>query len=282
MPETGLVSAVVQMTYQPADAALPHVEVLDFAELRRMNCAVTQRADFLVIAFVRVGTGALTIDFERHTLQAGAVAWIAPGSVHRWDDIAGLDGVLLLVSPESPLTPATRSAVTAARRPGVFIPLRDESRYLAAAVDHLALEVRPDAPGSTPEVHAALLTALLARMPAGPPAGRVDGLVDRFRSAVDAGFRRHRDVRHYARELGYVERTLTRKVVAATGRTAKAVIEERVVLEAKRLLVHHRLSAAECSADLGFSDPSAFSVFFRRVTGLRPGAWLATQPSVSV
>ncbi|MEU8874094.1 SDR family oxidoreductase [Streptomyces javensis] len=51
---------------------------------------------------------------------------------------------------------------------------------------------------------------------------------------------------------------------------------DRIVLEAKRLLAHDRLTAAACANTLGFPDASNFSVFFRKATGMRPGAWQAT------
>ncbi|MZG17605.1 helix-turn-helix domain-containing protein, partial [Streptomyces sp. SID5914] len=97
-----------------------------------------------------------------------------------------------------------------------------------------------------------------------------------FRSSVEAHFRQHHDADYYARALGYAPRTLSRAVQQATGRTAKAYIVERIVLEAKRLLAHDRLTAARCADVLGFSDASNFSVFFRKATGMRPGAWQAT------
>ena len=55
----------------------------------------------------------------------------------------------------------------------------------------------------------------------------------RFRDAVEEDFRIHHDVAHYARRLGYSARTLSRSTQAATGRSAKQLIGERVLLEAK-------------------------------------------------
>ncbi|MEW9519673.1 helix-turn-helix domain-containing protein [Streptomyces tubercidicus] len=73
-------------------------------------------------------------------------------------------------------------------------------------------------------------------------------------------------------------RTLSRAAHAATGRSAKSHINERLLLEAKRLLAHDRLTATRCAERLGFTDASNFSAFFLRETGQRPGAWQATQP----
>jgi AraC-like DNA-binding protein len=94
-----------------------------------------------------------------------------------------------------------------------------------------------------------------------------------FASAVDSHFSTSREVGWYARRLGYSERTLRRATQAATGRTAKQFIDDRVVLEAKRLLVHSHATAAECARHTGFDDAANFSKFFRRRTGLAPGAF---------
>ena len=108
-----------------------------------------------------------------------------------------------------------------------------------------------------------------------PAAGQaVNDTFLRFRYAVEEDFRTHHDVAHYARRLGYSPRTLSRGVRAATGRTAKDYLCERLLLEAKRLLAHDQLSQAQCGQRLGFSDAANFSAFFLRETGLRPGAWL--------
>jgi AraC-like DNA-binding protein len=271
---------VTQMTFQPADPRLIHVEMLDFHDLRRLNRGGTQRCDFLVIAFITSGSGAVAVDFEEHRLETGSVVWVAPGAVHRWIDIDDVHGSIVLCQPSSPLTPATRSVVTAPREDAVFTMSPDERVFVAASIDHLGIEVRPGLPMmASPEVHAALLTALLARIPRDPGQERHEGTFEAFRSCIESDFRRHRDVAHYARRLGYAERTLTRSSLAATGRPAKRVIEERVVLEAKRLLMHHRLTAAACASELGFADPSAFSTFFCRVAGMRPGAWRSVQSS---
>jgi AraC family transcriptional regulator, transcriptional activator of pobA len=82
------------------------------------------------------------------------------------------------------------------------------------------------------------------------------------------------DVAHYARRLGYSARTLSRGVHAAIGRSAEDYLCERLLLEAKRLLAHDKLSQAQCGQRPGFTDAENFSAFSLRETGLRPRAWL--------
>jgi AraC-like DNA-binding protein len=63
-----------------------------------------------------------------------------------------------------------------------------------------------------------------------------------------------------------------------TGRTAKQLIMERVVLEAKRCLAYSDLSIAEVGARVGFADALYFSRVFKRRAELSPSAFRATLP----
>lgn len=82
-----------------------------------------------------------------------------------------------------------------------------------------------------------------------------------------------RSVSDHARRLGYAERTLTRACLAATGRSAKEVIDDRIVLEAQRLLADPDRTVAATATVLGFADPGNFSKFFTRLAGESPTAW---------
>jgi AraC-like DNA-binding protein len=68
-------------------------------------------------------------------------------------------------------------------------------------------------------------------------------------------------------------RTLTRACLAVTGRTAKQVVDDRVALEAQRLLACTELPVAEIGRRLGFGEPTNFGRFFHREAGLSPGAF---------
>jgi AraC-like DNA-binding protein len=99
----------------------------------------------------------------------------------------------------------------------------------------------------------------------------------RFRAAVERDFARWHGVAHYAARLGCSEKSLTRAALQVTDRSAKAVISERLVLEAKRLLAHTLLPVAVIGDQLGFAEATNFVKFFSRETGLTPGAFRAEQ-----
>lgn len=94
-----------------------------------------------------------------------------------------------------------------------------------------------------------------------------------FRDEIDRRFGKWHQVTHYADRLGYSPRTLNRLARAHTGLSAKQLIDERVMLEAKRLLSHADASVADIAEQLGFDDPSNFSAYFRSRAGLTPGAF---------
>jgi AraC-like DNA-binding protein len=77
--------------------------------------------------------------------------------------------------------------------------------------------------------------------------------------------------------MGYSVRTVTRACLAATGRSAKQVIDDRVTLEAMRLLAVTDDPIADIGRRLGFPEPTNFGRFFHREAGTSPGAFRSAQ-----
>jgi AraC-like DNA-binding protein len=92
----------------------------------------------------------------------------------------------------------------------------------------------------------------------------------KFRRAVDAKFAQTRSVEDYAESIGCSAKTLRRACLMACGCLPKAIIEQRLILEAKRLLAHTGLTVEAIAEELGFSEPTNFVKFFRRHGGMRP------------
>jgi AraC-like DNA-binding protein len=91
-----------------------------------------------------------------------------------------------------------------------------------------------------------------------------------FRNEVEQRFAKTRRVEDYERAIGYSAKTLGRAAQAATGLSAKEYIDQRVLLEGRRLLAHTHLSAGEVAQQLGFSELTNFIKFFRRNGGESP------------
>lgn len=279
MVKNGQREVIRRLLYEAGPGPDGGVEVITFSSLRGMPAGrispPVQRADFHVLAIVGSGHGLLTVDFDSYPLEPGTIAWIRPGRVHRWDDIAGVGGTLVLFRPESvphgspgadPLGPVSW------RPPGRPALIRLAADHLRR--EHDAARTRP-LPGGT-AILRALLEVLLLRVSdcaPPPPAGRE--AFTAYAAAVEAHYADSREVAWYARRLGYSPRTLSRATREAVGRSAKQFIDDRAVLEAKRLLAHTGITVAECARRTGFEDPANFSKFFRARAGLTPGAFAA-------
>jgi AraC family transcriptional activator of pobA len=97
-----------------------------------------------------------------------------------------------------------------------------------------------------------------------------DPAVEALRALVEAQFRKERLLSFYADKLAMTPDRLNDHVKRATGVTAGHLIRQRVLTEAKRQLVFTNVPIHEIAYDLSFSDPSHFTRFFRKQTGITP------------
>ncbi|SNR41638.1 AraC family transcriptional regulator [Flavobacterium sp. ov086] len=80
----------------------------------------------------------------------------------------------------------------------------------------------------------------------------------------------------FARQLSVHPNYLNRLVKKETGKTILKIINERIVTEAKILLLHTDWSITEIACTLGFEYTSYFDNVFKRTTGLSPKSFRKT------
>lgn len=266
-------------------------EVMTFAHLRAMApsgyLALPQRPAFHLLILTTAGEGAHTVDFQRYRLAPGRTAWVRPGQVQRFGDHAtagfGDDataGDLVLFEPDF-LIPGTQAAAIADDRLGPVTlshppparPAIDRARRALRQEYANTATGRQAITATQAETLRHLLSILVLRLsrdaPDTPRDDRSD-LYARFRDLVERDFAMAHDVSHYAHALGYSNRTLTRAAQAVAGETPKQAIQDRLALEARRLLAHTDLPIATIAAQLGFRDASNFSTFFAHQTSRTP------------
>jgi AraC-like DNA-binding protein len=94
-------------------------------------------------------------------------------------------------------------------------------------------------------------------------------LFRRFNLMVEQHFRDRHDVSFYAGQLHKSPKTLSNLFALYSGKSPIRVIHDRILMEAKRLLLYTNKSAKEISREIGFDDAAYFSRFFRKQTGQR-------------
>jgi len=91
-----------------------------------------------------------------------------------------------------------------------------------------------------------------------------------FVSYLERHYMEHYQVERYAALVKLSPKRLSEICRTVTGMPAKKLIEERVVLEAKRYIRHSGLSIKQICHRLGFEDPAYFSKFFKKATATTP------------
>ncbi len=105
--------------------------------------------------------------------------------------------------------------------------------------------------------------------------GRGDLQTEAFCALLEENFRQRWTVSDYATEIGLSAPHLTRICRKVLGAAPNALVRQRRVLEAKRLLEYTSLSLSEIAHRSGFSDAAFFSRTFKSHVGMPPNAYRA-------
>jgi AraC family transcriptional activator of pobA len=240
------------------------------SRLHDYRIAPHRHEQFFQVLYLTAGRAEMVLDGDSHVLLPECVAVVPAGVVHGYQfsaDVRGMVVTLMERDLEGLGLP----------RPGAMV-IWHHCAEIAVTLGRLAAEA--DRPGRGHDVamraHLSLLVvALLRAAPeqtnAGAPA-RAGQLVAAFRDQVEQRFRQTRRVADYAGAVGVSHTHLNRLCRQVLGRSALAVIEERIALEARRLLLFSTLSIKQIGAELGYDDPGYFSRFITRMFGMAPAA----------
>ncbi|WP_432044999.1 AraC family transcriptional regulator [Streptomyces asiaticus] len=279
---------VTEVPFRPSVGAPPGAAVLDFpglaarARSHGLDVHAPMRLAFHQLITVRSGTLRCSVDFTEHELTEGGWMWVRPGQIHQFRSALGAaDGVAVLFPPG--YLGAATAAVARLDRPAprspLVVPEGADAEAVRGVLDLLENEYRTVSGPLEAHVEVvrhlvAVLVLRLAHLP-GARSGDTAGSAAfrRFQQAVERDYTRTHRVEDYADRLGYSVRTLTRATRATVGCGAKRFIDDRVLLEAKRLLVHTDLSATAIGERLGFPDATVFTKFFRRRSGETPAGF---------
>lgn len=222
-----------------------------------------------------------TLDGERHALRAPAALMVAPGVVHGFDYEPDSVGTQVTV-PSHTLASLCEHSPVVAQRLGQTLVLDTVSLggHAPECADHfsrVAEEFQSQRIGRAEALRSqvVLLALWFLRQDAattgiGRRQALRDTLVQRYRALVERHFHEHRPLAFYAEALDVTADHLSRVCRAVASTSALALLHERVVLEAKRALVHTQMTVSEVSLHLGFDDAAYFSRFFKSEVGCAP------------
>lgn len=259
--------------------------LVDVAFVREMAAFILHGPHTLAfydIILVTEGRGTFTLDGVRYRGRPGVLFFTTPGQIRTWH-VRDFDGICLFF-PALFLEEFFNDPLFLQRLPYFHAPGDGAATTLSpqraaqlqrrlVAMQRELHRLRPDSVHLLRAQVYELLIAL-ARAYAAVHGGDVERtpnlMVLRYREMIEQWVMSRRQVGTYAQELGISPGYLNTLCQRHAGRSAKALIADRLVLEARRLLLYTNESAARIAATLSFEDPSYFSRFFRAHTGRSP------------
>jgi len=239
--------------------------------------------DFYILVFITQGSGTHTIDFKEYPVTANMVFFMTPGQVHSWQLTPDTEGHILFFTPEFyllgfPLQKLHRYPFyTSALRLPYLSLTATEMAPLLQSINLLQTEyksqelMRDDMLREYLDVLLIQLTRKYTNhYPATQTAATILPQLQTLEALIDAHYKEHQPTTFYADKLHLTPKQLNDNCKRAFGKTPTELIQDRTILEAKRLLVHSSLTIAQVAAELGYFDNAYFFRFFKKHTGNTP------------
>lgn len=244
---------------------------------------------FYEIIWFREGGGTHFVDFQEYPVEKNTMFFLSPGQVHCFDDALKHKGILIkfctdFLKDESAdddlfikynLFRAFDTVPYCTVSEEVAQQLLVVLNYIKREQENYHMVGHNDMLRSLTRIFLIIIqrycellgtVAISDRKPA-------HRLFVMFRKSVEQHFTEYHTVKEYADVLNVSAKTLSNSVLECTGKTPLTLINDRITLEAKRLLRYSNLITKEVADYLGYEDPSYFVKFFKRQTGYLPSTF---------
>jgi AraC family transcriptional regulator, transcriptional activator of pobA len=241
------------------------------------------RHNYYTVIWSYAATGKHVIDFKEYSVEPQHIFFVSPGQVHQVITNPAPTGIVILFTPEFLQKNSIREDfilnLKIFRDSDETPPLSindDTQKNLSMFVDHMLRAFHSDDNMRFETIGAYLKLFLIecnqhcSLYPTSNTqtieVGR--SLVRSFKELVETHYHKWHQVKEYAEMLNVTPNYLNEVIKSAINKTAKDYIQNRLMLEAKRMSIFTDKSIKEIGFELGFEDPSHFSKFFKTCTGI--------------
>ena len=249
----------------------------DFKTVRHYEAATqSHRDEGHTFHIVEKGYVLIEIDFQKYEITAPSVVYMHPNQVHRILDFNNMTVCSLSIKSEhvnrnyleflEEITPA-RPLVLARETHSIVSTTFSLCSTFSALGGRNQLHF-PLLKDSCNVLIAFLVSQFLERNSAGNNFSRSEAIYRSFRQLLEKNYRTSKPPNTYAKKLNISTPYLNECIRNATGHSVSQHIQNRIILEAKRLLCHTDKSVKEIAFDLGYEDYPYFSRVFTKATGM--------------
>jgi AraC family transcriptional activator of pobA len=269
-----------------ADERFLHVETIaDRSRLHDWYIRPHAHRDLHQLLVIFTGGGEMQAETQRLAFQAPCLLVTPAGVVHGYAFTPETEGYVVTLA-DTLLRDLAREESAFKRlfqAPTCTSLAADpaHTQELGEVVPKLRRELVWNAPASGAAAAARLTLVLVSAVRAlhEPPEPSSDAtsaraaLVARFREKIESHLRMGLSIAQYAKALSVTPARLRAACLEVTGKPPVRVLEDRLLLEAKRNLTYTNMTVAETAYYLGFSDPAYFSRFFSKHAGESPATF---------
>lgn len=239
------------------------------------NIKQSHRDEYHLFFLQEKGTTTFEIDFTQYTLKPSSILFIHQNQVHRTLAFKNATVTVCAISNENlnskylklledimPAKPLTLkqealSVIYEAASLGLKISERkDEKLYHSLLV------------GSCETLIGLVISQYLIQSKPLDKLSRFEIVTKAFKELLERNFIIVKRPNEYAQQLNISTAYLNECIKNITGHSVSYHIQQRIILEAKRLLFHSNKSVKEIATELGYDDYPYFSRLFNKVTGM--------------
>lgn len=243
------------------------------------------RHEYYEIGWLKRGKGIHTIDAVDYPYAGSVLFLLSPGQMHKIKPIERGEGYVIKFLPA--LFKDSRDMDEYLQNTGLFDNIETQPVIPVTSSLHVTLDdvlSKMDAEFNVNEEdkenillsYLKILITHISRLkkvltPQAIP--HMDSNLKLFRDykiAIERNFKKQHGVQYYAELLATQPRTINTASRKCIGKTAGELIDNRILLEAKRELYYGDKSIKEIAFELGFDDPAYFTRFFKKLTGVSP------------
>jgi len=238
---------------------------------------------FYHLVFFTKGAGKQSIDFTSFIVKPGQIYFMNPGQVHNWQFSGEVDGYIVNFS-ESFFESFIKEPNYLERFPFFGGYGEDQVIHLSGncltevteLFERLLAELKPMKGHATEMIRTLLLQLFITVARQIEPARQKQlskpgyTTLRNFQRLVNENYMKLKLPNEYAARLYVTPNYLNALCRDLLGKSAGEVIRDRVMLEAKRLLINADIGISEIGLQLNFEDNSYFTKFFKKYAGKTP------------
>jgi AraC family transcriptional activator of pobA len=241
----------------------------------------SHRHNFYLLVLFTDGTGTHEIDFDSYEIKRGSLFVLQPGQIHNWKLSEDIDGFIVFYSQESYNLYFGNKKIedysfyqSVKSSPELFFEeeelqeievyfklMKNESESVKTKqkdkilnlLDIINIEISrkylPESNHKTPVYN---------------------HKINQFEKLIDTYFKTEKSPSFYASKMSITLKHLNRICKSLLNKTATELITERVILEAKRLLIDKNKSISQIADELNFENYSYFAKLFKKENGISP------------